>query len=163
MMAAFREMWAARSTREQWMLGVMFGLMAVVLLWFGLVRPINAARVSTRTAMLDAADRNAGIRAKVAMLKRLPAQGASAGAATPLDQFVGQSAGEAGLTLERAQAQGEGRIDIAIASVRPIALFSWLAQLERQGVRVETMRAQPAPTAGSVSMQAVLVRGNGAG
>lgn len=161
MMAGFKMMWAERSTREQWMLGVMFGLLAVVILWFGLVRPIEAARVSTRTAMLEAADRNAAVRAKVALLKRLPAQAASAGPATPLDQYVGQSAGEAGLTLERAQAQGQDRIDIAIASVRPIALFSWLARLEGQGVRVETMRAQPAPTAGSVSVQAVLLRGGG--
>ena len=77
----------------------------------------------------------------------------------PLDQFIGQSAGEAGLTLERAQPQGADRLDLAIASVRPVALFSWLAALEAQGVRVETMSARPSPTAGSVSVQAVLVRG----
>ena len=79
----------------------------------------------------------------------------------PLDQFVGQSAGEAGLTLERAQAQGNDRMDIAIASVRPIALFSWLSTLEGQGVRVVTMSARPSPTAGSISVQAVLERGEG--
>ena len=48
-----------------------------------------------------------------------------------------------------------------MASVRPVALFSWLAALEAQGVRVETMSARPSPTAGSVSVQAVLVRGAG--
>lgn len=154
-------MWAGRSAREQWMLGVMFGLIAGLLLWFGLVRPIEMARLSTRTAMLDAADRNAGIRAKVAMLKHLPAREPRAGPQIPFDQYMGQSAGEAGLTLERAQAQGEDKIDIAIASVRPIALFSWLGRLEGQGMRVETLRVQPAPTTGSVSVQAVLARGGG--
>lgn len=154
-------MWAGRSAREQWMLGVMFGLIAGLLLWFGLVRPIEMARLSTRTAMLDAADRNAGIRAKVVMLKHLPARERRAGPQIPFDQYMGQSAGEAGLTLERAQAQGEDKIDIAIASVRPIALFSWLGRLEGQGMRVETLRVQPAPTRGSVSVQAVLARGGG--
>ena len=79
----------------------------------------------------------------------------------PLDQLVGQGAGEAGLTLERAQAQGADRMEIAIAAIRPVALFSWIAVLEAQGVRVETMSARPAPTAGSLSVQAVLVRGSG--
>jgi general secretion pathway protein M len=161
MMASLKAMWAERSTREQWMLGVMFGLIAILILWFGVVRPIEVARLSARADMLTAADRNAAIRAKVAMMKRLPVRPDGAGPTVPLDQLVGQSAGEAGLTLERAQAQGNDRIDIAIAAVRPIALFSWLARLEGQGVRVETMRAHPAPTAGSVSVQAVLARGDG--
>jgi general secretion pathway protein M len=94
-------------------------------------------------------------------LKTLPRTPAATGPAVPLDQFVGQGAGEAGLTLERAQAQGNDRMEIAIASVRPVALFSWLAGLEAQGVRVESMSARPSPTAGSVSVQAVLVRGEG--
>src|SRR3546814_14080893 len=92
------------------------------------------------------------------MLKALPRVQAS-GPAVPLEQFVGQSAAEAGLSLERAQAQGDDRIDIAIGSVRPIALFSWLAALEGQGVRVDNMSARPSPTAGSVSVQAGVVRG----
>ena len=52
-------------------------------------------------------------------------------------------------------------MEIAIAAIRPVALFSWIAVLEAQGVRVETMSARPAPTAGSLSVQAVLVRGSG--
>lgn len=159
MMAGLKRLWAERSPREQWMLGVMIALLAIVILWLGVVRPVDAARLSARTAMLEAADRNAAIRAKAAMLKRLPRATTATEPRLALDQFIGQSAGEAGLTLERAQAQGSDRIDIAMASVRPIALFSWLATLEAQGVRVETMRASPAATTGSVSIQAVLVRG----
>jgi general secretion pathway protein M len=94
-------------------------------------------------------------------LKTLPREAAATGPTTPIDQFVGQSAGEAGLTLERAQVQGSDRMDIAVASVRPVALFAWLATLEAQGVRVDTMSARPSATAGSISVQAVLVRGTG--
>lgn len=161
MMERIATYWVERSTREQYMLGVMFALLAGVILWFGVAMPLERAQKNARDALIEATDRNAAIRSAVKQLKSLPRSSASSGPAAPLDQFVGQGAGEAGLTLERAQAQGNDRMDIAIASVRPIALFSWLSQLEGQGVRVETMSARPSPTAGSVSVQAVLVRGEG--
>ncbi|MBB3981089.1 general secretion pathway protein M [Sphingobium fontiphilum] len=157
MMDSFKAAWAARSPREQWMLGVMFALLALVILWLGIARPVERAWTNSRAAMLAAADANAAIRAKVKMLKQLPAS-APARDGTPMDQLVGQSAAEAGLTLERADAQGADRMDIAMASVRPVALFGWLAGLEAQGIRVETLSARPAPTAGSVAVQAVLAR-----
>lgn len=161
MMETVKTMWGERSPREQWMLGVMFALLAVVLLWLGVVGPLASAQRSAREGLLAATDRNAAMRAKVKLLKTLP-RGASAGSASAaIDQLVSQSAGEAGLTLERAEAQGSARIEIAMASVRPVALFSWLVALEAQGVRVETMSARPSSTAGSVSVQAVLVRGAG--
>ncbi|WP_150290295.1 type II secretion system protein GspM [Sphingobium estronivorans] len=161
MMEHLGKLWDERSPREQWMLGVMFALLAVVILWLGVLRPLDMARSSARDALRDATDRNAAIRGKVKLLKSLPRSGDIVQATMPLEQFVGQSAGEAGLTLERAQVQGADRLDMAMASVRPVALFSWLAALEAQGVRVETMSARPSPTAGSVSVQAVLVRGGG--
>lgn len=158
MMDAVKTMWGERSPREQWMLGVMFALLAVVVLWLGVLYPLAAAQQSAREALVEATDRNAAIRAKVKLLKTLPRSMATASATVAIDQLVSQSAGEAGLTLERAEAQGAARIEIAMASVRPVALFSWLAALEAQGVRVDTMSARPSPTAGSVSVQAVLVR-----
>lgn len=161
MMERLGTYWAERSTREQWMLGVMFALLAVVILWFGIAMPLDRAQRSARDTLNEATDRNAAVRVAVKQLKALPRNAAATGPVTPVDQFVGQSAGEAGLTLERAQAQGGDRIEIAIASVRPVALFSWLAALEAQGVRVVTVSARPSPTAGSVSVQAVLVRGEG--
>ena len=161
MMSRIATLWAERSARERWMLGVMFALLAAVILWFGVALPLDRAQRDARQALLEATDRHAAIGAAVKQLKALPRAPAADGTATPLDQYVGQGAGEAGLTLERAQAQGANRMEIAIASVRPVALFSWLARLEAQGVRVETLSVRPSPTAGSLSVQAVLVRGEG--
>ncbi|WP_420144758.1 type II secretion system protein GspM [Sphingobium sp.] len=158
MMQHIATYWSERSTREQWMLGVMFALLGAVILWFGIAAPLDRAQRSAHESLLQATDRNAAIRSAVRQLKTLPKDVAAGNGAMPVDQFVGQSAGEAGLTLERAQAQGGDRMDVAIASVRPVALFSWLATLEAQGVRVETMSARPSPTAGSVSVQAILTR-----
>lgn len=160
MMERIQALWAERSPREQVMLGVMFALLAGVILWFGVAMPLDRAQRSARDTLLEATDRNAAVRAAVRQLKALP-RAVETGPAAPLDQLVGQGAGEAGLTLERAQAQGSDRMEIAIASIRPVALFSWIATLEAQGVRVDTMSARPAPTAGSLSVQAVLVRGAG--
>lgn len=161
MMERMKSLWAERSAREQVMLGVMFALLAGVILWFGVAMPLDRVQIAARDDLRAATDRNAAVRAAVKQLKALPRNAQAAGPSAPIDQLVGQSAGEAGLTLERAQAQGADRMDIAIASVRPVALFSWLATLEAQGVRVDTMSARPAPTAGSVAVQAVLARGNG--
>lgn len=161
MMERMNASWNARSPREQWMLGIMFALLAVVILWFGLILPLDSAQRSARDGLRQATERNASIRSKVKLLRSLPKGPGATVSAVAIDQFVGQSAGEVGLTLDRAQAQGANRMEIAVASVRPVALFSWLAALEAQGVRVETMSARPSSTAGSVSVQAVLVRGFG--
>lgn len=161
MMERIATYWSERSTREQWMLGVMFALLAIVILWFGIATPLERAQRDARDTLLAATDRNAAMRGAVKQLKALPRNIAATGPTTPIDQFVGQSAGEAGLTLEQAKQQGEDRIEIAIASVRPVALLSWFSTLEAQGVRVETMSARPSATAGSISVQAVLMRGAG--
>lgn len=161
MMERMKALWDDRSPREQWMLGVMVAMLAVVILWVGVLWPLQAGQRSARDALAQATDRNADIRTKVKLLKSLARTAASGAAVAPVDQLIGQAAGEAGLTLERAQAQGANRVEIAMASVRPVALFSWLAALEAQGVRVDTISARPSATQGSLSVQAVLVRGAG--
>src|SRR3546814_561017 len=72
MTESLKVQWMARSPREQWMLGIMFTLIAVVVLWLAVVRPIDAARASARERLLEATDRHAAIQAKVKMLKALP-------------------------------------------------------------------------------------------
>lgn len=155
MMARIRSYWLERSPREQVMLGVMGALLAVVILWLGIARPVESALHDARERHGEAIDRNAAIRVKVKALDNLP-RGQGSAPSGALDQMIGQSAGEAGFTLERVQPQGPGRVDIAIASARPTALFGWIAGLEAQGVTVETLTAQPAAVAGTVSVQAVL-------
>jgi general secretion pathway protein M len=147
--------WDGLSLRERWMVGVMLALLAVVILWLGIARPVERGLVSAQEAHEIALDRNAAIRAKVASLEKLPRR-VGAGLTTPIPQLLTDSASEAGLTLDRAEDQGGGSVDIALASVKPQALFSWIAQLETQGVLVESLTAQPSATAGALSVQAVI-------
>ncbi|MBK5264024.1 MAG: type II secretion system protein M [Alphaproteobacteria bacterium] len=118
-------------------------LLVVVVLWLGVIRPIDGSLVSAKASHAAAIDRYAAIRARVDAIKGLsghrpPALGA------PLDVVVSQSASETGFTLDRNDPQGEGRVSIAIGSARPTAFFGWLASLEALGVQVETLSARPA-------------------
>lgn len=158
MIGVLREWIEGRSVRERWMLLVMGVLLAIVILWLAVVWPVQSGLKSGAERLDVALDRNAAVRAKVKALEKMP-RGEGARLSVPIAQLVSESAGEAGFTLERAQEQGPGRLDIAIASAKPQALFSWIAGLEAQGVTVDTLTAQPAPTAGTISVQAVL-KGN---
>src|SRR3546814_5199188 len=76
------------------MLGVMSALLAVVILWLGVARPLDAAQRSAGDALREATDRNAAIRAKVTLLKSLPRTTATVDAGVPLEQFIGQRSEE---------------------------------------------------------------------
>lgn len=156
-MSALRAWWSGLSAREHVLVGIMGVLLAIVIVWLGIARPVEGTLENARMRQAAALDRNVSVRAKVKALRALPAR-SSGNTGGPLDQAVGQSAGEEGFTLERAQAQGEGRVEIAIASARPTALLAWIAKLDAQGIAVETLTVQPAPAAGTVSVRAVLKR-----
>jgi general secretion pathway protein M len=153
MIQSFKLWWQERSLRERQLLGVMFALLAVVILWFGIVGPIESGKKAARADHAEALDRNAAIRARLAVLKRpMPAMAATSG---PLASRVETSAGEAGFILTRNAAASSGRVDIAIGSARPTALFGWIGGLEAQGVAVEMLTVTPAAS-GTVAAQMTL-------
>lgn len=154
MIARLVDWWGGLSRRERVLVGIMFALLAIVVVWLGIARPVESGLKSAVERQGAALDRNVAVKARVRALKTLPA-GPGAGPAAPVSQLVGESASEAGLTLDRNQEQGPDRVDIAIATVRPTAFFGWIAQLEAQGVVVETMTAQPGTTAGTLQVEAI--------
>lgn len=156
-MSAIRIWWRELSGRERVLVAIMGVLIAIVVIWLGIARPVESALENARARQAEALDRNVAIRTKVKLLQAMPAR-TPASSQGPLDQIVSQSAGEEGFTLERTQAQGDGRVEIAIASARPTALFGWLVKLEAQGVVVDTLTMQPAATAGTISVRSVLKR-----
>lgn len=141
-MNAVRDWWRGLTLRERRLIAVMLALIAVVVLWLGIVRPIGDARARARADHLIAVDRAGRIEAAVAALR-----GAAATVPPPLeatlDQVVSQSAGEAGFTLDSSAIEGNDRVAIAIAAARPAALFAWLDTLEARGIVVETVTVTP--------------------
>lgn len=145
MTANLKAWWAERSPREQKLLALMIALLAATIVWFGIVRPLGVAR--------DAAEERHA-RAVVALGKLRELGGrfdAARGRGVvpigePLVAFLGRDAGDAGLPVERLEAQGSERAVLTIAAVRPPALFGWVQRVEvRHGLIVERLTATRNP------------------
>ena len=160
MIEAVKLWWDARMPREKLLLAVMGVLLAGVVLWLGVYRPVESALRGAALANLEAAQRHASVSGKIEFLKSA-SKAAGNGSSLPVEQVVGQSAGEAGFTLDRVQAQGADRVEISIASARSTALMGWIATLEEQGVSVERAAISPSGGTGTVSAQITFRRMGG--
>lgn len=154
MSARLRAMWLARTPRERWLLGVMFALAALVIVWFLVIRPLgdmmSAAKERHGMAVAALAEARAQA-AEIAMLER----GGSTSVEGPIDQAIAAAASEAGFQLSALQPQGPGRVSFALGAARPQALFGWIEALEAQGYIVERLSASSNPDR-TLSAQVVL-------
>ena len=136
MIAQIRIWWLERSAREHVLLSAMLCLIGAMLIWLGVVRPIDRwmnvaqARHSAAIAELGA------ITAKAGALKteRTMARSRQDGDVTTQVRVAAESAG---FTLARADPGDGGRVQIMIVSAKSPALFGWLQALEREGLFVE--------------------------
>lgn len=127
--------WASRSPRERVLLGTMLALLALVLAWLLIVRPLSDA--------LDAAKarHNAAAVALGEARARRPSAAAPA-VAGPVDSIAAQTLAQAGFPGARVASQGPGRATINLDAARPQALFGWVGAMERRGLVVQRLRAQ---------------------
>ena len=142
MMTQLKTMWAERAPREQQLLAVMFALFALLILIFGVVRPMANATTAARDR-LDRATIEAGQIATAADTLRDAKKNAPPPLTGTMVLAISQSAQEAGFNLSTLDTQGEDRVGIAMPAVKSAALFGWLRTLAPQGIFVErmTMRA----------------------
>ncbi len=143
--------WSAFSAREKALIGAMLLLAAGLVLWLGVWRPVEAGIADGWLRHSLAVERNASVKAKLAALKAMP--GAPGRADADVAQAVAAATAEAGLTIDRADPQGPGRVAISIGQVRGGALLALLAKLEGDGVLVETASLSAGPVAGTVAAQ----------
>ena len=138
MIAALKAWFDGRTLRERRMLLAMAALIVLTVIWFGVLRPIGDGLSSSRTRLNDAVVRLGaaqGERDAIADLARNRPQPISGA----LADYLRQSAGDAGFALSNVAPQSDDRVQIAIPTARPGALFSWIADLERAGVVVSTI------------------------
>jgi len=154
MSARLRAMWLARTPRERWLLGIMFGLLALVLVWFLVIRPLGDLLSAARERHGKAVAALAEARAQAAAITMLE-RGGSAAIEGPIDRAVAAAAAEAGFQLSALQPEGPGRVSLALGSARPQALFGWVEGLEGQGYVVERLNATSNPDR-TLSVQIVL-------
>lgn len=139
MIERWRGWWQARSLREQRLLLVMLALLAAVLAWLLVVRPLADALDAAKVRHAAAVEAVGLARARAAVS---PAADGARSAPRPLDAFVARTAGEAGFAGARVAGQGPARATVAIDAARPQAFFAWVRQLEAQGVAVDTLTAR---------------------
>ncbi len=132
------QIWVERSVRERQLLAVMFVLIAIVFVVFGIVRPISTATATARSR-LDRVTVEGGQIAAAAEQLRTTKKAAPPPLSGTMVLAVSQLAGDAGFNLSTLDMQGEDRVGIAMVAVKSPALFSWLRALARQGIFVERM------------------------
>ena len=119
----------------------MLGLLALVLAWLLVIRPVSDALASARERHSDAVLAVAEARAQVEALRGLQ-QPASAALSGPLDTMLNQSATEAGFSVSRIEREAPNRATMVLDAVRPQAFFGWVDQMESsRGLTVERLTA----------------------
>ena len=146
------------SLREKILVGVAATLSALLVAIYGVYFPLTNAIHEKRVDYREALERRVAIEAMVAQANQKQVESVVADKSGPLEQVVNQRATEAGFTLEKADAAGNGRVSISMAQARPAALMKWLAELETAGIVVEQIE-EKAGSAATVSVNATLARG----
>jgi general secretion pathway protein M len=136
--------WRDRTAREQRLLSIMFALLVLVFGWLLVAQPLIRALDEVKLRHDQAVIALAEARARAETRQR-PEPRRMAPAALPLDALVSRTAAEAGFTGVRIAGQGPNRVSATIDAARPMAYFGWIQGLERQGLVVETLRAQTNP------------------
>lgn len=158
MTETLRNWWAELSGRERWLVGAGAVLAFAVLIW-AVGRPVVAMMVNLDSDHRAAVEREGRVAAKVQLLAQRPQKSVAAAVDTAaIDQFLAQSAGEIGLTLDRNEARGDSQATIAIATAKAPVLIDWLAALEAQGFVIDQLNITPAAD-GTVGMTAELRKG----
>lgn len=154
MTAPLRALWLARTPRERRLLAVMLALVALVLAWLLILRPLgdmlSAARERHGNAVAALAEARAQAAAIGALERHKPI-----GMDGPIETGVAAAAAEAGFQLSGLQTEGPGRVSLAIGAARPQALFAWVARLEARGYVIERLSATSNPDR-TLSAQIVL-------
>lgn len=141
MMAILSPWWAQRTGRERVLLAVMLVLLAALLFWLLLVRPLAAAREAAQADAIAAATQLAEARALAAAIKARPAASAA-----PVLDVLNRRLAEAGLRPERLDAQGPGQASLEIAAINGRLLIGWASALEqRDGLVIEQLEATRNP------------------
>jgi general secretion pathway protein M len=154
-LAPAADWWASRTPRERVMLIVMACLLAVVLVWYGLIQPLRNGAAAAGQARSESARRLDEAVAAGRRIETLQARFGAARSPQALEALVVESAAQDGVTLDRLQADG-AILTVWADAADPKTFLAWLARLQSQsGVGVTNFTAIPG-AGGRVQMQAAL-------
>ena len=131
-----REWFNGRSLREKRMILVMLALLALTIVWYGVIRPIGDGLSSERQRHADAVVRLGETAARVEAIRDVTRQRPAAVTGTLADAIRARAA-DAGFAIASLDQAGPSRVRVGIAGARPGALTPWLARLEGAGILVD--------------------------
>ncbi|QNE30738.1 type II secretion system protein M [Sphingomonas sp. NBWT7] len=134
-MTDLRVWYAGRSLREKRLILVMLVLLAVTIVWAGIVRPVRDGLDAARDRHARAVVRLGEVQRQVAMVKAIQ-RGRPRTPEGAIADAVRARADEAGFALSSLEPDGD-RVRIAIATAKPGALLGWIAALEADGLLVD--------------------------
>lgn len=125
-------LWDGRSLREQRMLAVMGVLVLGLLVWLGMVRPLDGWRADQARARVAAERQMAQVQTAVAQQGTRPTE------VVDLQALVASTATTAGVQPALGMSEG-GRLGFRLDRVTTTQAFGWLAALEQGGARIEEL------------------------
>lgn len=137
MTARFLGWYATRSERERMLIPI-GAVIAVLGLCYLVALPVSDALASARSRHADAVIALSETQVRVDAVKAA-ASGRAVALDAPLDSVIRSRADAAGFALTDVVPQGSDRVQIRIASARPGVLLAWIADLERDGLLVDTL------------------------
>ena len=126
----------ARSLREKRLVLVMLALLALTVIWYGVIRPLGDALSSERQRHADAVIRLGATEAQVEALREIGRLRPAPLTGTLADTVRARAA-DVGFAIASLDEDGPGRVRVGIAGARPAALTAWLARLEAAGILVD--------------------------
>lgn len=148
--------WRDRSPRERVLLSVLAVLLAGVVLWLGVLRPLAAGRAAAAARHHGAAAALVDVQ-RMGLAIRAAEARASAARSVPVVDRVAARASAAGMTVASLDADGASGARLVIAAVRPEPLLAWLAGIERDdGLIIESVnitRNDDATVAAQISLR----------
>ena len=128
-LAQLHQAWDGRTRREQWMLAVMALLVAAVVAWLGIVRPLTDWRNEAAGERARAETDLTEVRTTLARLTPATEGKARTIDAQGLEPVLLQTAEAAGLELTTGM-DPSGRIGFRAANAPAAAVFGWLGALD---------------------------------
>ena len=150
--------WDGRTRREQVLLGVMGVCLALVLLLFGVVRPLQAAARAASERHAEAVQDQAEVARNVAAIARLKVPARAPPRRLPLEAAVSTTAAAAGIALGRVEGDPSGGLRVSAPSVAPTVLFPWLRLLQGEHGVAATHLAIVKNDTGGLTLDATLER-----
>ncbi len=123
------------SLRERILVGVAGALTGVIFLLYGVIFPLQNLEINAKNELAQALNSRSEIAAAAAILKSAPQPAPPL--QLPLSEVVSNSAAENGFAAQSMDSPNNKVVNITIEAAKSPALFTWLAQLERQGVEVQ--------------------------